>query len=99
MSPEILKAVADSNQWWAIGPEMIIACAALGLLVLEILTPKEQHRHIPHVAIATLAMLLITVLFNFDKTWGEQPIFGGLIRLSVPGQIARIFFLLSSLLV
>jgi NADH-quinone oxidoreductase subunit N len=99
MSPELLKAVADSNQWWAIGPEMILACAALGLLVLEIVTPKEQHRVIPHVAIATLAMILVTVAFNFDKTWGEEPLFGGLIRLSVPGQIARVFFLLSSLLV
>ena len=65
MSPELLKAVADSNQWWAIGPEMILACAALGLLVLEIVTPKEQHRVIPHVAIATLAMILVTVAFNF----------------------------------
>ena len=99
MSPEILKAVADSNQWWALGPEMILACAALGLLVLEIVTPKEQHRFIPQVAIATLAMLLITVVFNFDKTWGGEPLFGGLIKLGVPGQIARVFFLLSSLLV
>lgn len=99
MSPEILKAIADSNQWWAIGPEMILACAALGLLALEILTPKDQHRFIPHVAIASLAMILLTVVFNFDKTWGEQALFGGLIRLSVPGQVARVFFLLSSLLV
>lgn len=99
MSPEILKAVAESNQWWAIGPEMILACAALGLLVLEIVTPKEQHRFIPQVAIASLAMMLVTVAFNFDKTWGGQALFGGLIKLSVPGQIARVFFLLSSLLV
>ncbi len=99
MSPELLKAVADSNQWWAIGPEMILACAALGLLVLEIFTPKDQHHVIPQVAIATLGMILLTVAFNFDKTWGEEPIFGGLIKLSVPGQIARVFFLLSSLLV
>lgn len=99
MSPEILKAIAASNQWWAIGPEMILACAALGLLALEILTPKDQHRFIPHVAIASLVMILLTVVFNFDKTWGEQGLFGGLIRLGVAGQIARVFFLLASLLV
>jgi NADH-quinone oxidoreductase subunit N len=99
MSPELLKVVADSNQWWAIGPELILACAALGLLVLEILTPREQHRYIPHVAVASLAMILLTVAFNFDKTWGGDLLFGGLIRLSLPGQFARVFFLLSSLLV
>jgi NADH-quinone oxidoreductase subunit N len=99
MSPELLKALADTNDWWAIGPEMILACAALGLLVLEIVTPRDQHRFIPPVAIAMLAMTLFTVAFNFDKTWGGEPLFGGLIRLSTPGQIARVFFLLSALLV
>ena len=99
MSTELLKTIADSNQWWAIGPEIMVACAALGLLVLEIFTSKEHHRFIPHVAVLVLAMVLGTVAFNFDKTWGEDELFGGLIRLSVPGQIARIFFLLSSLLV
>jgi NADH-quinone oxidoreductase subunit N len=99
MSLETLKAVAESNQWWAIGPEMILACAALGLLVLEIITPKEQHRLIPAFAIASLAMVLVTVLLNLDKTFGGEPLFGGLIRLSLPGQFSRVFFLLSSLLV
>ncbi len=99
MSTELLKAVADSNQWWAIGPEMILACAALGLLVLEIVTPKEHHGIIPRFAVLSLAMVLGTVLFNLDKTWGGEELFGGLIKLSLPGQFARVFFLLSSLLV
>src|SRR6478736_1339020 len=99
MSTELLKAVADTNLWWAIGPEMILACAALGLLVLEIATPREQHRFIPHVAIFTLAVVLAAVLFKFDATFDGQPLFGGLIRLGWFGQIARVFFLLSSLLV
>ena len=47
MTTELLKTIAETNQWWAIGPEMILACAALGLLVLEIVLPKEQHRYIP----------------------------------------------------
>lgn len=99
MSTELLKAIADSNQWWAIGPEMILACAALGLLVLEIILPKEQQRFIPHVAMLALAAVLIGVVVNFDKIWGGEELFGGLIRLSAEGQVARIFFLLSSLLV
>jgi NADH-quinone oxidoreductase subunit N len=99
MPPEILKAVADSNQWWALGPELIIACAALGLLVLEIITPKEQHRFIPHVAIMALLASLVAVGFNFDNIIAGESLFGGLIRLSHFGQVARVFFPLSSLLV
>ncbi|MDQ5977825.1 MAG: NADH-quinone oxidoreductase subunit [Verrucomicrobiota bacterium] len=100
MSPELLKAVADSNHWWAIGPEIILACAALGLLVLEIVTPKEHHRYIPAMAIASLAMVLTAVVITFTSSnWSEELLFGGLIRLTGAGQIARVFFLLSSLLV
>lgn len=99
MSTELLKAVADSNQWWAIGPEIILACAALGLLVLEIILPKEQQRFIPAVASLSVAAVLIGVIVNFSQTWGGEELFGGLIRLSSAGQIARVFFLVSSLLV
>ena len=99
MSTELLKAIADSNQWWAIGPEMILACAALGLLVLEIILPKDQHRIIPQFAMISLVAVLIAVVANFNKIWGGEELFGGLIRLSSAGQIARVFFLLSSLLV
>ncbi|HRG55355.1 MAG TPA: proton-conducting transporter membrane subunit, partial [Lacunisphaera sp.] len=99
MSTELLKAVAASNEWWALGPEIILACAALGLLVLELATPKAQHRFIPHAAGMALAVVLVGVAFNFGKIWDGEELFGGLIRLSLPGQVARVFFLLSSLLV
>ncbi len=99
MSTELLKAVAASNEWWALGPEIILACAALGLLVLELATPKAQHRFIPHAAGMALAVVLAGVALNFGKIWDGDELFGGLIRLSMPGQVARVFFLLSSLLV
>jgi NADH-quinone oxidoreductase subunit N len=99
MSTELLKTIADSNQWWAIGPEMILACAALGLLVLEIILPKNQHRIIPIVAVLSLAAVLVGVILNFDAIRGGEELFGGLIRLSMAGQIARVFFLFGSLLV
>jgi len=99
MSTELLKIVAGSNQWWALTPEIMVACAALGLLVLEIFTPKDQHRFIPYVAVVVLALVLAMVGLNFGKTWSGEEIFGGLIRLGPAGQIARVFFLLSSLLV
>lgn len=99
MSTELLKAVAASNEWWALGPEITLACAALGLLVLELVTPKAQHRFIPHAAGMALAVVLVGVALNFGKIWDGEELFGGLIRLSLPGQVARVFFLLSSLLV
>ncbi|MBL9215799.1 MAG: NADH-quinone oxidoreductase subunit N [Opitutaceae bacterium] len=99
MSNTLLQAIAESNQWWAIGPEMILGCAALGLLVLEIFLPKEQHRHIPVVSILAQIAVLVGVVVNFDTVWKGEYLFGGLILLSDVGQIARVFFLLSSLLV
>src|SRR4051812_45925513 len=99
MSTEFLQAVADSNQWWALGPEITVASGALALLVLEILAPKKDLRFAPHLAVMTLAATLLTVALNFGQIWDGEEIFGGLIRLSGPGQVARIFFLLSSLLV
>lgn len=99
MSTELLKAIADSNQWWAIGPEMILGCTALGLLLLEIILPKDQHRFIPMVAVMALVAVLVGVCFNFGEIRGGEELFGGLIRLSLAGQIARVFFLFSSMLV
>ena len=99
MTTALLQSVAETNQWWAIGPEMILGCAALGLLVLEIILPKDQHRAIPIMAIIAQAMVLVAVIVNFHTGWMDQELFGGLIRLSPNGQVARVFFLVSSLLV
>src|SRR3954471_17683616 len=99
MSTELLQAVADTNQWWALGPEITVASGALALLILEILVPKRDLRFAPGLAVMTLVTTLFTVAFNMGQTWDGDEIFGGLIRLSGPGQVARIFFLLSSLLV
>ena len=99
MTTEYLQAVADSNQWWALGPEITVACGALALLVLEILVPKKDLRFVPPLAVATLLATLFSVALNFNHVWDGDGLFGGLIRLSAPGQVARVFFLLSSLLV
>lgn len=99
MSTELLKAVADTNEWWALGPEITLACGALALLVLEILGPKKDLRFVPPLAVVTLLATLVVVALNFGQIFGGEALFGGLIKLSAPGQIARVFFLLSSLLV
>ncbi len=99
MSIELLKAAADSNQWVALTPEIMLACGALFLLVMEIILPKGQHRFIPLAAIMTLVAVLVALGLNFYTSWLGETTFGGLILHSMPGQFARVFFVISSLLV
>jgi len=101
MSLDFLKDAAESNNWWALTPEITVAGMALMLLVLEIVLPKKEHRFIPLFAVVALVGALVGIVINFHSPdyWGQQSLFGGLIRISEQGQIARIFFLCSSLLV
>jgi NADH-quinone oxidoreductase subunit N len=101
MSLEFLKSAAFSNQWWALVPEITVAGMALVLLVLEIVLPKKEHRYIPLFAVLALVGALVAVLINSLglELWSQQRLFAGLIQISAAGQIARIFFLVSSLLV
>ena len=99
MMIDYLRNVADSNEWWAIGPEMILGCSALALLGLEISLPPKDRRYIPTFAILAQALILVSVILNFNSPWIGESLFGGLIQLSPLGQVARVFFLLASLLV
>lgn len=99
MTTELLKAIAGTNEWWALGPEIILACTALALLVIEIVLPREQLRFIPHITLLALGTVLAAVAVNFHTDRLGQELFGGLILFNAAGQTARVFFLLSSLLV
>ena len=101
MSLEFLKAAAESNVWWALTPEIIVAGMALMLLVAEIILPKKEHRFIPIFAVLALVGALVGVILISlnQEDWNQEALFSGLIRISAQGQIARIFFLCSSLLV
>jgi len=78
MSTELLQAVAASNEWWALGPEIILACAALGLLVMEMILPRKDHYAIPYLAMMVLALVLVTVGTYFYTGWQEEDLlFGG----------------------
>jgi NADH-quinone oxidoreductase subunit N len=99
MSLELLKAAADSNQWLALWPELGLACGALLLLALEIVLPRGQHRHIPLVAVLVQAAVLVGVIVSFRSVGNDETTFAGLLRPSGWGQVARIFFVTTSLLV
>ena len=99
MPIEAVKAAALLNQWAAILPELILTCIALLLLVLEIVLPKKQHAMIPAVAEIGFAGVLIWLLVNFRTPWLDQDTFNGLLHHSTSGQLMRVFFVLSGLLV
>lgn len=97
MSLELLQAAAASNHWAALFPELMLAGAALFLLVMELALPRAQHRHIPAAAVLALLAVLVGLWVNFDSSWLGQTTFGGLLRHSMPGQIARVFLVLAAL--
>ncbi len=99
MNPALLRFVSDSNDWNAIMPELLLGCLALFLLVLEIALPKKQHALIPGVAILGQLAVLLGLLINFNVVFEHPVTFGGLLYHSHSGQLMRIFFLLSSVLV
>lgn len=99
MNLEALKFAAANNAWTAIFPELLLASLALALLVLEILLPKSQHRYIPNVAIAGLIGALAGLFINFNSPTLGTETFNGLLHHSPAGQVMRVFFVLSALLV
>lgn len=99
MTTELLKRIADTNEWWGIAPELLLACSALGLLVLEIVLPRKDHRFIPYFAVTTQATIFVLLLAGFYSAYEGTTTFGGLLEHSFLGHVGRVFFLLSSLLV
>ncbi|MFA5057058.1 MAG: NADH-quinone oxidoreductase subunit N, partial [Opitutaceae bacterium] len=64
-----LRAAADSNQWMAIYPELMLGGIALLLLVLELVLPRPDRALIPAVAIVGLVGVLIGMGINFHTAY------------------------------
>ncbi len=92
-----LRSVAAGNPWGAIWPELSLGCLALVLLVLETGLPKSMHRRLPLVSIAGQLGIMAVLIFNFDGPYRST--FNGLLMLSPAGQLMRLFFLITSILV
>lgn len=99
MNIDAVKVAAESNQWAAIMPEVMLGCLALVLLVLEIILPKKDHRLIPVFAIVGQLAVLIGMLINYHTPFLGEETFAGLIKHTPEGQFMRVFFVLSSILV
>ena len=97
MTPEALQAAAAANQWVAIFPELLVACLALALLVLEIVLPRKSHDLIPSLAIAGQLAILVGFALNYHSVFVGQTTFNGLLRHTGAGQFMRLFFLLATI--
>jgi NADH-quinone oxidoreductase subunit N len=101
MPTQELQGLAASNDWLSIAPEIFLGCLALALLTLEILLPKKDHGVIPFAAIVGQIGLLVAVLAGFHHA-ADGPAtltFGGLIQHDRNGEMFRVLFLLTSVLV
>jgi len=94
-----LQAIAASNDWMAIFPELLLGCVALALLVLEIVLPARYHSYLPGVALFGVLAILPSQLLSFRIGYLEGDSFNGLLHHSHEGQVMRVFFLLAATLV
>lgn len=99
MNLELFKAAAESNQWVAIMPEVMLGCLALVLLVLEIILPRKDHGLIPVFAIIGQVAVFVGLLINYRTPFLGEETFAGLIKHTSESQFMRAFFVLSSLFV
>jgi NADH-quinone oxidoreductase subunit N len=93
------QEIAASNQWAAIMPELLLGGLAILVLVFELVLPKDYRTIIPAVAISGLAFVLLGVCMHFHTTYLGQDTFGSMLHHSENGQVMRIFFLLTAILV
>jgi len=98
MNLEAVKLAAADNTWASIFPELTLGCLALVLLVLEMVLPKKHHGVIADVASAGIFGTLIGLFVRWDAWLGEET-FSGLLHHTTAGQVMRVFFLVSALLV
>jgi NADH-quinone oxidoreductase subunit N len=99
MTLDAVKLAAADNLWLAIWPELALGCIALLLLVLEIVLPKRHHGVIGDVASAGILGTIVALIINRNSAALDLTTFSGLLHHSGGGQIMRLFFLLSALMV
>lgn len=98
---DFLRGIAATNEWWYIIPEILLAVLALGLLVLELLSPAIR-KHVPRVAMGGLGLILALLLMvDCSDCMGAngQSAFGGLLQSNEWSHLMRVFFVFSALMV
>src|ERR1700709_1556822 len=94
-----LQTLAANNDWTAILPELLLGCLALLLLAMEIVLPAKLHARLPAIALLGVLGLVTSQLITSSVDFVAHVSFNGLLVHSHEGQLMRVFFLLSALLV
>lgn len=100
-SLEQYRALALTNEWMAILPEIALGCLALSLLLLELLLPARWKAKIGWVAVFSQIVLLLGLVVSYSnppQVGISITMFNGMLEISDRGEVARIFFLLCSIL-
>jgi NADH-quinone oxidoreductase subunit N len=98
---EFLRGYTATNEWVAILPEIMLAVLALGLLVAEMILPRDKSSLIPRLAIWGQVLVLVVAFAATPGgcSVGEREYFSGMILQNDISQFMRGFFLVSSILV
>lgn len=93
---EIFKAIAETNSWSAIYPEISLGLLALLILMVDCFFAKKRQWLVPSITMIGLALILGSTVLR-EQLVGEY--FSGLIQIGEMSQMMRVFFILSSMLV
>ncbi len=100
-SLEQYRVLALTNEWTAILPEIALGTLALFLLLLELLLPARWQTRIGWVAIFSQIALFLGLVISYchpTQVGITVVVFQGMLEISDQTEVARIFFLLCSIL-
>lgn len=100
MNLDTYKAIADTNQWSAVLPELLLVVLALSLLLVDMFGGGKGRSLVGRIAMAGQVILLVLGFTVWRGNLGflNETTFGGMLLHSEFGQTMRLFFLASSLL-
>lgn len=101
MDSDNLSLIANSNQWGALLPEIILGCFAVLILFIDIALPRMK-QHLSRISIAVqilVGVILILGILGGSREGGSHELFGGLLTQSLTGDWMRLFFLVCSIFV
>lgn len=107
MTPDFdqLRALAATNEWIRLWPELALAASALLILPLELLLGSARKHRVAEIALAFQALILAVFTIHiaagqsFMDFTSDRQLFGGLIEQNSTNLWMRVFFLACGLVV
>lgn len=99
MDFDAFKTFAQSNQWGAIWPEILMALLAFLVLALDVISVRLRRVVVPSIVVLGQIGILAGVLICGQCTADRGMLFSGMLELTTLGHYARAFFILTSILV